>query len=153
MAWTLRRLRKEASLDPTQAKDFCTTLHEAVKFLHKDESTAIAKDDFSFKPLLTAPLANTANAGSPAGFLEAFTLWITIHVVLDVLFDLASWAEQSNQVLQEAGLEKLLQTCEKIVKKIDPESPEKPRKRRRITEAGNRKTWTCGLIKDAMDLP
>lgn len=174
VAWTLlRRLRKEAHVGPTQAEDFFTTLLAAVKFLHKDQGTAIAKD-LSFRLLqhvgvgkLTPPLQkallNTlrrgvvnAAAGSAAGFLEALTPWITKHVVEDILIDnLASWAkEQSNQALQEAGLEKLLEACENTVKKLDPESPEKPSKRRRITKGGNRKTPTSTQeIKDAMELP
>jgi len=174
VAWTLlRRLRKEAHVGPTQAEGFFTTLLAAVKFLRKDEGTAIAKD-LSFRLLphvgvgkLTPPLQkallNTlrrgvvnAAAGSTAGFLEALTPWITKHVVEDVLIDnLASWAkEQSNQALQEAGLEKLLEACENTVKKLDPESSEKPSKRRRITKGGNRKTPTSTQeIKDAMELP
>lgn len=160
----LGKLLEEDLMYLSSAEGFFTTLLAAAKFLHKDEGTAIAKDlSFRLTPPLQKALLNTlrrgvvnAAAGSAAGFLEALTPWITKHVVEDVLIDnLASWAkEQSNQALQEAGLEKLLEACKNTVKKLDPESPEKPSKRRRITKGGNRKTPTFTQeIKDAMELP
>jgi len=171
-AWSLlRRLRREAHSGPVQAEEFFAMLLAAVKFLYKDEGTAVAKD-LSFRLLqhvgvgkLTHPLQkallNTLQRGvldaaeGAKGFLEALTPWITKHVVEDPLIEhLASWAkEKSSEALQEAGLEKFLEACQSTTKKACQESPEKPSKRRRISKGGIRnKPTPTKEIKDSLDL-
>ncbi|CAL1126677.1 unnamed protein product [Cladocopium goreaui] len=141
----LGKLLEEDLMYLSSAEGFFTTLLAAVKFLHKDSDMNVRL--LRLTPPLQKALLNTlrrgvvnAAAGSAAGFLEALTPWITKHVVEDVLIDnLASWAkEQSNQALQEAGLEKLLEACKNTVKKLDPESPEKPSNWKQL--------WALGIL-------
>eukprot|EP00435_Cladocopium_sp_Y103_P050153 s209_g15.t1 len=130
---------------------------------YQDEGTAIAKD-LCFRLLqhvgvgkLTPPLqkalVNTlrrgvanAAAGTAAGFLEERTGPRFQNFSASQLDNVESWTkEQSNQALQEAGLEKLLEACENTVKKLDPEA--------RLSMAlRSRMPWSCREIFEVSEM-
>ncbi|CAJ1341028.1 unnamed protein product, partial [Effrenium voratum] len=171
VAWVfLRRLRREAHLGAKQAEDFFTTLLAAVKVVHQDNGTSVAKELSSrllqhvgvgkLTPSLQLALLaalrrgiSAAGSGEQKGFLEALTPWVTKHVVEDnLLQDLASWAEsQSNEALAMAGLEALLAACRSTCRK-QKETPEKPSKRRRTSKGGRQTPTSTQELRDAVDL-
>jgi hypothetical protein len=119
VAWKfMRRLRKEGGHTIEAAESFFVMLLRAVKAVHQDAGSAVAKD-LSYRllqhvgvgklaPTMQAGLVIALRAGvdfalaesTQEGLLDALLPWVTKHVIEDdSLKELATWAEQRAQEL------------------------------------------------------